>query len=371
MKAFSKSAMAALVLGFSLLALGQEIKQIYPFKGGVKAKPDKEVTKKDLAAVTPEGKFFSDGWTFVYYTDDGGGGYVQYSYIRMGYAAKQIIAHHVHYLPDGRMVYRKEILSAGDMKWDEKEPRLTMGKSFFSGFYPDFHVVCPLPGLKTDLTFHSLVPPWRPGTGPVHYVTPDGEWYDIVVFIPLARISGTIKVEGVEKKITGWGYADHNDQTIWFPTQVEELYALRSFGGKYAVQLLDYHSPAAFGHKRLSWLIVIKENQIIYATDKYELQPSNWAKEPGRGRKYPQTVKIIVNDPEMKLEGEIKCPRRLDVLDVRDQIPALLEATAGKLIRQPAYIRQKAEVTWKIKFSGKDEIVPAQGILEYTIVEKD
>ena len=37
----------------------------------------------------------------MYYTDDGGGGYVQYSYIRMGYAAKQIIAHHVHYLPDG------------------------------------------------------------------------------------------------------------------------------------------------------------------------------------------------------------------------------------------------------------------------------
>ena len=104
----------------------------------------------------------------------------------------------------------------------------------------------------------------------------------------LARITGTIKVEGKERKVTGWGYADHNTQTIWFNTQVKNIFALRSFNENWAVQFLDYTAPDEFGNQRTSWMLVIKDNKIIYATDKFELQPSEWTTEPRRGRKYPQ-----------------------------------------------------------------------------------
>jgi hypothetical protein len=62
--------------------------------------------------------------------------------------------------------------------------------------------------------------------------------------------------------------------------------------------------------------------------------------------------------------------RLLDVLDVRDQLPGWIEPAASKLMRQPAFIRQKVVFNWKVKWQGKEETVPAQGILEYTIVEK-
>jgi len=361
----------ALVFLLACAGVARSQKPVYLFKGGVKVRPEKAISKKDLAVEPAEGKFYSQAWTFVYFTDDGGGGYIQFSFARLGYALRQVLVHHAYYGADGKMTYRKDILSLKDMQYDEKEPKLLMGKSSWSGFYPEFRVKVPLEGLETDLTFYCMVPPWRPGDGPVHYGAPDGDWYDIVVYIPLARVSGTIKVEGKEKKVSGFGYADHNTQTIWFMTQVQELYALRSFSDSWSVHFLEYHSPAEFGKKRVSWLLVMKEGKVIYATDKYEVRPSDWATEPRRGRKYPQRARIIVNDPGFKLEGEVKGVRLLDVLDVRDQVPAWLEPAASKLIRQPAFIRQKADVTWKIKYQGREETFPDKGIFEYTIVEKD
>lgn len=371
MKLFHKLFTSIVMLLLAGAAMAQSPKPVYLFKGGVKAKPEKTITKRDLAVAPAEGKFFSQAWTFVYFTDDGGGGYIQFSFARLGYALRQVLVHHAHYTGDGKMVYRKEILSLKDMQWDEKGPGLLMGKSGWSGFYPEFRVKVPLEGLETDLTFYCMVPPWRPGDGPVHYGAPDGDWYDVVVFIPVARVSGAIKVEGREKKVTGFGYADHNTQTVWFMTQCEELYALRSFSDSWSIHFLDYHSPAEFGNQRVSWLLVMKDGKVVYATDKYQIRPSDWAKEPRRGRKYPLRAKIVVNDPEFKLEGDIKGTRLLDVLDVRDQVPGWLEPTASKLMRQPAFIRQKADVAWRIKYQGKEETVQNKGIFEYTIVEKD
>jgi hypothetical protein len=353
------------------MLLAQDVKKIYGFKGGIKINPGVAITPKDLAPVAPEGKFFTESWTFVYYTDDGGGGYIQFSIARVGFAIKQIGAHHTHYSSEGKSYYQKEILSQKDLRWDEKGPRLTMANSEWDGFCPKIHVKLPLPGLETDMTFNCLVGPWRPGAGPVHYFTPDGDWYNLIVTTPLARIDGTIKVEGREKKVTGWAYIDHASQTVFFNTQAEILHALRSFSDNWAIHFLDYHAPAEFGNKRVSWIMVIKDNKIIYVTDKFDIQPSEWTKEPRRGRKYPTRVKVAVNDPEFKLEADIKGVKLFDVLDFRDQIPGWLEPAVSKMMRQPATIRQKAEFNWKVIYQGKEVIVPAKGILEYTIVEKD
>ncbi len=360
------------VLGLvSVLALGGEVQKIYGFKGGVKVSPAAPVAKKDLAYIPPAGKNFSQSWTFVYYLDDGSGGYLQFSTLRLAYAFKQILVHHAYFPADGPLVYRKEILSTSEVKWEATEPRLTMNQSYWSGFYPEFRIFAPLNDLYANLTFQSLVPPWRPGDGPVHYFTPDGDWYDLVVPIPLAAVTGTIRVGSKEKKVSGFGYMDHNSQTVWFLTQVQELFALRSFGEKWSIHFLDYWPPPNFGNQRVSWLIVMKDNKIIYATDKYKVEPSDWVAEPKRGRKYPRKARVVVEDPQFKLVGEIKGVKLLDVLDVRDEVPAVLEPAASKLIRQPAFIRQRAEVTWKLTTPAGEETAPARGIFEYTIAEKE
>jgi len=370
MNFLSKPMLALAIFVSSFIASGQPAQPVYLFKGGVNAKLEKESTSKELAPVPARGKFLSQVWTFIYYTDDGAGGYIQFSQARLGYIFKQAIVQHSHYTPEGKVVYRKKVLTGAEANWEEKEPRLAMGEFNWSGFYPQFRVFVPLEGLEAELTFHCLTAPWRPGQGPAHYGSPQGDWYDLLVMIPLGRVSGEMKIGGKRKQISGFGYADHSTQTIWFPRQCEELYALRSFNQRWAINFLDYHSPPAFGNQRVSWLMVIKDGKIIYATDNYDLEPYDWKAESGSGRKYPRKARLAINDQGFKLEGEIKASRLLDFMDMRDQVPKWLQSTLNRLIRQPAFIRQKAEASWKISYDGREELVSGRGIFEYAVVGK-
>ena len=90
MKKWMKGSLIAVCLLFASLIPAQEVKKIYLFPGGLKTSPGVAITARDLAPVEPEGKFFSESWTFVYYTDDGGGGYIQFSSARIGYAVRSI-----------------------------------------------------------------------------------------------------------------------------------------------------------------------------------------------------------------------------------------------------------------------------------------
>jgi len=59
------------------------------------------------------------------------------------------------------------------------------------------------------------------------------------------------------------------------------------------------------------------------------------------------------------------------VLDVRNQLPGWAVPLAEKLIRQPAFIRQRAHLLWKITHHNQSQPLPAKGIFEYVIVGKE
>ena len=74
-----------LILLLVSLAAASDTKKIYPFKGGIQTRAEKGLTREQIGFQQPEGTFFSQSWTFVYYLDDNSCGYLQFSYVRMGY----------------------------------------------------------------------------------------------------------------------------------------------------------------------------------------------------------------------------------------------------------------------------------------------
>ncbi len=345
---------------------GDSIKKLYKFKGEVNAQT-LGLTVNQIGFYSPQGHFFTQSWTFIYYLDNGGGGYIQFSYARVGFIFKQLLVHHSHYTNEGKLVYRKDIMSVDKLNWEPLIPALKMGESSWSGFYPDFKVRAYLKDLKADLTFHCLVPGWRPGKGPAHYGSPDGPWYDLVVMIPWAEVSGTIEAEGKKKKVKGFGYCDHNVQTIWFSTQCNRIYALRSFAKNWAIHFLDYQSTPEYGGEHLRWLIVMNKGKILFATDKYEISFSDWKK--SKNYNIPSRAKIKVSQSGFQLEGEIIGKKLVEILDINSQLPSWIAPAVNKLIRQPVLTRQIAEIKWHIKTKHKTKTIKAEGIFEYTIVE--
>ncbi len=351
------------------LAAGSDAKRIYPFKGGIKTRAEKGLTREEIGFHQPGGTFFSQSWTFVYYLDDSSCGYLQFSYMRMGFLMHRISGQHSYWDGGEKRLRFEAELAGGDDYSQALDPwSLRMGRQEISGFYPDFHVKSDIQNISTDLHFHCRVPGWRPGEGPTHYVSPDGDWYDLYVVIPWAEVTGTMTVDGRTREVHGHAYMDHNVQTAFFTSQVVSIYALRSFSENYAVHFLEYIAPEDYEPRRLPWLLVMKDDRILIATDNYTIEPSDFVKDDRADYAYPKLIKVRVDLPECRLEGIIRCTEFIEFLDVMDQLPGWLKDVADRFFRQPAFTRQRAEVDWHLELKGIDERFHAEGIFEVAYV---
>ena len=350
-------------------------KKVYNFKGEIDTRDGKGLTKEQIAVPDDEGGFFSWTYTFMVYLDDDSSAMIQFTYWKFYLMDQRGL--YFSYIDKGETAhYRQGIYDDDEMTYKKDPPDFKMGPHSWSGFYPDFDIKLDFPtedgepAMSADIHFDCRTPGWRPGEGPVHYGEPDGDWYDLIVMIPWAEVSGTITVDGKTKNITGWGYSDHNTQTVIPTAQTEELMALRSFTDDYAIHFLEYIAPEDYGHDRTTWLIIMKDDEIVYATDKWEREMDDYTTEPRRGYKYPQKMTFTIDQPGVKLTGELKGVKFIALLDAMDNLPGFIRSIAEKFITAPVFIRQNAVVEYKLEIPERsiDDEFTAKGVFETTIV---
>lgn len=351
-------------------------RKVYNFKGGVKTRADKGLTREDLKPMPDQGGFYTWCYTFLFYTDDGSSGMIQLTYWKLYLLSQHGLV--FAFTDRGEQTHlQKAIIKAEDFSYGDDPPELRMGKNYWRGFYPEFEVYVDLPAedkgpdLKADLVFRPRTPGWRPGEGPVHYGDPEGDWYDLVVMFPWADVSGTVTLNGEERKIEGWGYSDHNTQTVFPTTQSEKLLALRSFSEEYSINFLEYIAPEDFGFERSTWIIIIKDHEILFATDQWERELDDLEVWPKRGYKYPTTMRVSIDQPGCRLSGVIKGDRYIGATDAMDELPAFVRPIAEKFMEAPVFIRQNVTVNWSLIMPerGIDESFVNKGVLETTIVK--
>jgi hypothetical protein len=356
--------MVVLLIAFVAFGKGQ----VYNFKDGVKTRAEKGITKDELVPQSPEGFFYTWCYTFVLYLEDGSSAMIQYSYWRGAYLASKSLTIFSFIDADGTRTYWQDIVDDDQRIYTQDPPKLQMGKQSWSGFYPDFNLHLEGENLNADLHYKAKTTGWRPGEGPVHYGTPDGDWYDLLVVIPWAEVEGTMVLNGKERKIKGWGYSDHNTQTVLPTSQTVKIIALRSFSEHYAVNFLEYVAPESLGSQRTTWIIVVKDDKILYATDKWDYETSDITKDPRRGYPYPQKMKIKIDQPGCKLEGDVTGTKFIEALDVMDNVPEVFRGLVKRFIKAPVFIRQNAEVKWRLQMEGIDETFVNHGVFETTHV---
>jgi hypothetical protein len=367
----------AAVIFFLFLMAGTALalKKVYNFQGGVQTRADKGITQEELAPTPSKGGFFSWTYTFMIYLDDGSSGMIQFTYWKMYIKTQRGL--YFSFSDKGEKLHlRKGVFKGKQTEYTNDPPRLSMGPNFWEGFYPEFlvHLDFPAeegaPQLKADIRFHCRTPGWRPGEGPVHYGDPDGDWYDLIVMIPWAEVEGTLTLDGKTRKLRGFGYSDHNTQDIFPTSQTQELMALRSFSEGHSVNFLDYIAPDEYGGERTTWILIMKGDRILFATDKWERTMSGFEVWEKRGYKYPTLVKVTVDQPGCRLTGEIRSKKFVEALDAIEEIPSFIRPLARRFVTAPVFIRQSVEVDWHLEMPGDgiDDRFTARGIFETTIV---
>jgi len=367
---------ALLLAAFILAGTALAAQKVYNFRGGVQTRADKGLTDPELAPQPSSGSFFSWTYTFMFLLDDDSSGMIQFTYWKMLLKTQRGL--YFAFSDKGRTPYiRKGVYKGKEMTYANDPPAFRMGPHAWSGTWPDFAVRMDFPAedgepeLRADLRFRCRTPGWRPGEGPVHYGEPDGDWYDLVVMIPWAEVTGTLTLNGQTRALKGFGYADHNTQNIFPTKQTVELMALRSFSQEHCVDFLDYVAPEAFGSERTAWILVMKGDRILYATDKWERDLSDFAAEPKRGYRYPRRVQVRLDQPGCQLTGEVRGLQVVGVLDAIEELPGFLRPIVRRFASAPVFIRQLADVDWHlvVPAEGIDERFSARGIYETAIVK--
>jgi len=373
----NKRTVAAFVIGLMIVAgAAWAAKKVYNFKGGVTTRADKGITKQDLKPQTSDSGFFSWTYTFMFYLDDDSSGMIQFTYWKM-YIKQERGLYFAFSDKGDKLTFRKGIYGAEQVTYAADPPDFKMGPHFWKGFHPDYHVHMDFaasegePEMKADIHFKCRTPGWRPGEGPVHYVEPDGDWYDLVVMIPWADITGTVTINGKTRQLKGWGYSDHNTQTVFPTTQSDKLMALRSFNDGYSVNFLEYIAPKDFDGERTTWILVMKGNRIVYATDKWDREMSDHKTEPRRGYKYPTKMKFKIDQPGCKLDAELTGTKYIGALDAMDNLPPFIRRIAERFLSAPVMIRQNAVIDYHLVVpdQGIDDNFTAKGVYETTIVQ--
>lgn len=320
--------------------------------------------------------FYSWTYTFMIWCEDSSSAMIQFTYWKYSLMSQHGLV--FSFVDRGeRLTVQKGIFKTDEVKYTADPPQLSMGRNHWKGFYPDFtlHIDLPAadgrPAMKADLRLHCRTPGWRPGEGPVHYETPDGPWYDLIVMIPWADMEGTVTVGTTTRKVKGFGYSDHNTQTVFPTSQTVQINALRSFSAGYAVNFLEYIAPPGLGSARTTWILVMKGDRILYATDKWERKLLDPTREPKSGYSYPRRVEVKIDQPDCKLTGTIKGVKFIEALDPMAEMPGFVRVVAEKLVTAPVFMRQTATVDWRLTMPAEqlDEGFTNQGVLETTVVK--
>jgi Svf1-like C-terminal lipocalin-like domain len=349
--------------------------KVYNFKGGVKTRADKGLTEKDIAPKEEGGTFYTSTYTFMYYLDNDASGMVQFTFWKMPFMGRHGIA--FSFIDEnGKQQLRKPVFDEDDFTYTASPRKFQLGKNYWAGDYPDFRIHMDLPEedgkppMIIDFKYKCRTPGWRPGEGPVHYGSPDGKWYDLVAFIPWADVTMEITIDGKKSTFEGYGYADHNTQTVLPTTQLGQILALRSFSEGYSIHFLEYIAPENYGKTRSTWIIIMKGNRILFATDKWEHEIPEYITEKKYGYKYPGKMEISIDHPDCKLEGTAKGVRFNEMIDAMEELPSFVRPIADKFFDAPVFIRQNAQVQWHLVMpkEGIDEKFINKGILETAIV---
>ena len=278
--------------------------------------------------------------------------------------------------PDERRYFAQAVVKKKAFSASTEYCSIEAGPSYTRGRHPDYVLHVEADEIYLHLTFHTLTPGWRPGTGRVLFGEDREKFYDVVVQAPRARAEGVLKLgKGETIDLDGMGYVDHCYSNILPTDQAVNWYTLRAFGEKYTVNYLEFVTPEKYGSTRLPWLMVTDDEKILYATTAVTLETSNFVRDDKVGYSYPMDFDLKVDDGRFKLTGSVRSKVLIERFDIFSDINFALRTLAKAFFSRPITYRflSDYDVTFELLPQGEGgkivERVQGKGLGEVLFVK--
>ena len=164
--------------------------------------------------------------------------------------------------PDGKthtQIFMK--FKKSEVVIDEERCNVRFGLHSFVGDLQDYHIKAePVKGFGFDVCLSKQGASWRGETGYIGFGEQDEKYFTWTCAVPRGTVTGTLTVEGKTRKITGFGYHDHQWGNTMQYEWLNNWFWSRQSVGNYNVVLFDFICSEKYGFHRIP-LMFIQDKQ--------------------------------------------------------------------------------------------------------------
>jgi hypothetical protein len=269
-------------------------------------------------------------------------------------------------LPDGTKIYKTfsegqgRIIQASREKCD-----VSVGDCSLRQVGGTFEIHYQHENIRFHLVLKPSLPMWRPGTG---YLSLGGGDFAWLVPVPSADMQGTLSVSGEIRKITGYGYHDHNWGNINMYLLLNQWYWCRARVAGYTIICSDMITVRKYGNTRLPIFMVARDGRVLAApSTKTIVIRKDTAPHPVTGKTIENSLTFI-NRLRDGSEYKVKFQREADILAILTstlKVSRLFKLWMKIQGQDPSYVRCVGRVQLTVTDpDGKQEVHEEKGLWE-------
>ena len=166
--------------------------------------------------------------------------------------------------------------------------------------------------LRWDLEYQPAVAPWFAIPVQMHVGHSKGDWMKWLVYMPSAKVAGTVTIANRTMDINGVGYHDHNWGRFVFNDPKWNFFQVSKPQDGFSLVVGD-----VWGEQRNTALgLTLAGKPIKFTKKQIDLNYSDFALDPQTSRTYPVAYKVTADNGEYLLDLNIT---------VRKNVPILIE----------------------------------------------
>ena len=327
-------------------------------------KPIFLTTPEELKNITREVKIHEDGfrtgkvrgffewWYFDAHLDDG-------STVVIVFMTKPITEYKGPIKPavmitinksDGEKLFKSKKFSKEVFKSLKENCDISIGKNWVKGDLKKYELHTEIEDITADLTFTGIVPPWRPRDGKIFF----GDhlhYFAWLVAIPRGKVKGTIFYDGINHKVAGFGYHDHNWGNLSLPSIQNHWYWGRTTLDDFTVLFVEQTASKKYGSKKLPVFLLARGNEILIEDgEPLVLQTLDFTKHFSK-HKYPNKLifKWIKGDDKVIIT--LKNPKIIEATSLLGYLPMWKQKIA-RIFVNPYYFRFNAQIDLEINYGN-------------------
>jgi len=326
---------------------------------GSRSVPDlnKGLAPKDDALHPYDSKTYWEWWYFDARFDDGHRCVLELQFPNLTklFADECTMLFNV-YTPDGRE-FNNIVPFPGSMwKASEETCDVAIGDNTIKGYYPEYRVKFTHENLACDLVFENLLPGWTRGTGEIMFGKPEKKKvFGWVVAQPRAKASGTLTVDGVEHKVTGLGYHDHNWGSGFLPLYVSHWIWGRLTTDRFTMIFADITTAKKCGGVAIPLVFLAKDDKIILESARAECRAADYATDSQGFQVYPTKVDFEFAERDVTGKFHFEVSKELEMVNTfAERFPEPVVNFLSRTLVAPAYYRFLSDYEGLIKV-GEEE----------------